>query len=34
LKEKQPDEQPPDMIELYRKCLGVVIGGETISTRH
>jgi hypothetical protein len=36
-KEKQPDAQPADMIELYRKCLEVVIGGEIdplAGTRH
>ena len=36
-KEKQPDAQPADMFELYRKCLSVVIGSEIdplAGTRH
>jgi hypothetical protein len=34
-KAKQPDDQPPDMVELYRKCLKVVIGGEIdVGTLH
>jgi hypothetical protein len=34
-KAKQPDDPPPDMVELYRKCLKVVIGGEIdVGTLH
>jgi hypothetical protein len=33
-KAKQPDAQPPDMVELHRKCLEVVIGGEIVGTLH
>ena len=35
-KGKHPDEPPPDMIALYKKCLEAVIGSEImeLTTRH
>jgi hypothetical protein len=30
----RPDDPPPDMIALYRKCLEVVIGGEIVGILH